>query len=188
MVAFGSLHVTGFASAASPDCCIADTAQSGGGSGPYRTRCRLKAIRLGIIMNGVTGPDGNDQHLVRSINAIRAQGGIALQDGRTIMPDPILVDATPRRLKRWRVRIEVCAMDDRPRCSARRIATTRSISTRRRRHAPRTDPQGDRAGNTSTRRNRSPRRSPKRSICIGARKAAGVRHGVVQDKLWLPAS
>src|SRR5205814_8203236 len=42
-------------------------------------------------MNGVTGRMGTNQHLVRSINAIRAQGGVPLADGRTIMPDPILV-------------------------------------------------------------------------------------------------
>jgi predicted dehydrogenase len=51
----------------------------------------VETIRLGIIMNGVTGRMGTNQHLVRSINAIRAQGGVALRDGRRIMPDPILV-------------------------------------------------------------------------------------------------
>jgi predicted dehydrogenase len=47
--------------------------------------------RIGIIMNGVTGRMGTNQHLVRSINAIRAQGGVRLADGRRIVPDPILV-------------------------------------------------------------------------------------------------
>ncbi|MGE0725844.1 MAG: Gfo/Idh/MocA family protein [Alphaproteobacteria bacterium] len=47
--------------------------------------------RLGIIMNGVTGRMGTNQHLVRSILAIRAQGGVALADGSRVMPDPILV-------------------------------------------------------------------------------------------------
>src|SRR2546430_2465752 len=47
--------------------------------------------RLGIIMNGVTGRMGTNQHLVRSILAIRAQGGVALADGTRVMPDPILV-------------------------------------------------------------------------------------------------
>ena len=47
--------------------------------------------RLGIIMNGVTGRMGTNQHLVRSICAIRAQGGVALDDTRRVMPDPILV-------------------------------------------------------------------------------------------------
>jgi len=31
--------------------------------------------RLGIIMHGVTGRMGMNQHLIRSIVAIRAQGG-----------------------------------------------------------------------------------------------------------------
>src|SRR5690606_30390932 len=47
--------------------------------------------RLGIIMHGVTGRMGTNQHLARSICAIRDQGGVALEDGRRIMPDPILV-------------------------------------------------------------------------------------------------
>ena len=47
--------------------------------------------RLGIIMNGVTGRMGLNQHLVRSIVAIRKQGGVLLSNGDRVMPDPILV-------------------------------------------------------------------------------------------------
>src|SRR3954466_14193593 len=47
--------------------------------------------RLGIIMNGVTGRMGMNQHLIRSIVAIRAQGGVALKNGDRVMPDPILI-------------------------------------------------------------------------------------------------
>ena len=47
--------------------------------------------RLGIIMNGVTGRMGTIQHLVRSILAIRAAGGVVLSDGSRVMPDPVLV-------------------------------------------------------------------------------------------------
>lgn len=47
--------------------------------------------RLGIIMNGVTGRMGLNQHLVRSILAIREQGGVVLKNGDRMMPDPILV-------------------------------------------------------------------------------------------------
>src|SRR5437868_8680493 len=54
--------------------------------------------RLGIIMNGVTGRMGMNQHLIRSINAIRHQGGIALRNGDTVMPDPILVGRNERKL------------------------------------------------------------------------------------------
>ena len=46
---------------------------------------------LGIIMHGITGRMGYNQHLVRSICAIRDQGGVALANGDRIMPDPILV-------------------------------------------------------------------------------------------------
>src|ERR671930_37333 len=47
--------------------------------------------RLGIIMNGITGRMGLNQHLVRSIVAIRNEGGVALANGDRVMPDPILV-------------------------------------------------------------------------------------------------
>ena len=45
--------------------------------------------RLGIIMNGVTGRMGTNQHLVRSILAIREQGGLRIGD-ETYLPEPIL--------------------------------------------------------------------------------------------------
>src|SRR3954471_4392491 len=47
--------------------------------------------RIGIIMHGVTGRMGTNQHLVRSILEIRKQGGVALKNGTRLMPDPILV-------------------------------------------------------------------------------------------------
>ncbi len=47
--------------------------------------------RLGIIMHGVTGRMGLNQHLMRSIVAIRKEGGVALANGDRVMPDPILV-------------------------------------------------------------------------------------------------
>jgi predicted dehydrogenase len=47
--------------------------------------------RIGIIMHGVTGRMGMNQHLIRSVLAIRDQGGVALRDGSRLVPDPILV-------------------------------------------------------------------------------------------------
>src|SRR5260221_6052945 len=47
--------------------------------------------RLGIVMYGVTGRMGLNQHLARSIVAIREQGGVPHQKGARVMPDPILV-------------------------------------------------------------------------------------------------
>jgi predicted dehydrogenase len=46
---------------------------------------------IGIILHGVTGRMGLNQHLVRSVLAIRAQGGVLLSDGRRIQVDPIIV-------------------------------------------------------------------------------------------------
>jgi predicted dehydrogenase len=56
--------------------------------------------RLGIIMNGVTGRMGTNQHLIRSIVAIRTQGGVALKNGDRVMPDPILVGRDAGKLEK----------------------------------------------------------------------------------------
>jgi predicted dehydrogenase len=55
--------------------------------------------RLGVIMNGVTGRMGTNQHLVRSILAIRQQGGVALKNGDRVMPDPILVGRNAEKVE-----------------------------------------------------------------------------------------
>ncbi len=55
--------------------------------------------RIGIIMNGVTGRMGYRQHLVRSILAIREQGGVELSDGTFVQPDPLLVGRNPDKLQ-----------------------------------------------------------------------------------------
>jgi predicted dehydrogenase len=47
--------------------------------------------RLGLIMHGVTGRMGTNQHLIRSIVAIRNEGGVALANGDRVMPDPVLI-------------------------------------------------------------------------------------------------
>ncbi len=54
--------------------------------------------RVGIIMNGVTGRMGTNQHLIRSILAIRDQGGVQVGPDETIMPDPILVGRNRAKL------------------------------------------------------------------------------------------
>lgn len=51
----------------------------------------MKQQRIGIIMHGVTGRMGMNQHLIRSVVAIRDQGGVVLSDGTRLMPDPIIV-------------------------------------------------------------------------------------------------
>ena len=53
--------------------------------------------RIGIIMNGVTGRMGTNQHLLRSIKAIRDQGGLAA-GGDMIFPEPVLVGRNGAKL------------------------------------------------------------------------------------------
>jgi predicted dehydrogenase len=139
---------------------------------------------LGIIMNGVTGRMGTNQHLVRSILAIREQGGVALERRpRDARPDP----GRPQRREGRRAGqgARHRALDDRPR---RRAGQPRRHGVLRRRvHA-------------DARRPAQPRRSrrqahllrkadlgtlERRWIATG-REAAGIKHGVVQDKLFLP--
>jgi predicted dehydrogenase len=56
--------------------------------------------RIGIIMHGVTGRMGYNQHLVRSILAIRDQGGIALKNGDRLVVDPIIVGRDRDKIER----------------------------------------------------------------------------------------
>ncbi len=58
-----------------------------------------KTTTVGIIMNGVTGRMGTNQHLMRSIVEIIKQGGVKVSDTEFIMPDPILVGRNPVKLK-----------------------------------------------------------------------------------------
>ena len=55
--------------------------------------------RLGLIMHGITGRMGLNQHLVRSIAAIRQQGGVLLPDNDRVMPDPILVGRNAEKVE-----------------------------------------------------------------------------------------
>src|SRR5208337_1512281 len=76
--------------------------------------------RIGIVMNGVTGRMGLNQHLIRSILAIRSQGGVRLSDGTMLIPDPVLVGRNENKLKaiadthgvaRWSTDLDRCLAD-----------------------------------------------------------------------------
>ena len=64
----------------------------------------MRERKIGIIMNGVTGRMGTNQHLMRSIVEIIKQGGVLVGSGETIMPDPILVGRDENKLQK------LCAM------------------------------------------------------------------------------
>ncbi len=60
----------------------------------------MTARTLGLIMNGVSGRMGVNQHLIRSVVAIRNQGGVLMKDGSRVMLDPVLVSrSTPDKVK-----------------------------------------------------------------------------------------
>jgi len=74
-------------------------------------------VTMGIIMNGVTGRMGTNQHLARSVMAIREQGGIPLAGGDAIWPEPILVGRSPEKvaalasrfgLQKWSTDLDAC--------------------------------------------------------------------------------
>ena len=54
---------------------------------------------LGIIMHGVTGRMGLNQHLIRSILAIRDQGGVVLANGDRVLPDPVLIGRNAEKIE-----------------------------------------------------------------------------------------
>ncbi|SLN61096.1 Gfo/Idh/MocA family protein [Roseisalinus antarcticus] len=76
--------------------------------------------RIGIIMHGVTGRMGMNQHLIRSVLAIMAEGGVALKDGTMLMPDPIIVGRNADKIEalakkhgvtRWTTDLEAALAD-----------------------------------------------------------------------------
>src|SRR6266487_1524593 len=65
-------------------------------STPYMKNKQVHPV--GVIMNGVTGRMGLNQHLQRSIYALIQQGGVHISDGEAIMPRPLLLGRDPYKL------------------------------------------------------------------------------------------
>ena len=142
--------------------------------------------RLGIIMHGVTGRMGTNQHLIRSICAIRDQGGVALADGTRVMPDPVLAGRNADKLarlakahgvERWSTDIDAALAnkDD--------ILFFDAASTQLR---PTLLKKAIAAGKHVYCEKPVATSLPAALDLYRAAKKAGIKHGVVQDKLWLP--
>src|SRR6478736_483459 len=141
---------------------------------------------IGIVMNGVTGRMGLNQHLVRSIVAIRQQGGVPMPDGTRLMPDPILVGRDERKL----------------RALANKYGIDRISTDLEKALANENDPiyfdatlTQVRAANVRRAIERGKHIYCEKPISVSTEEAldlarlaeqAGVKHGVVQDKLFLP--
>ncbi|AXC12588.1 hypothetical protein ACPOL_3297 [Acidisarcina polymorpha] len=59
----------------------------------------MSTKKIGIIMHGITGRMGYNQHLLQSIVAIRDQGGVALPNGDRVVPDPILLGRNEEKVR-----------------------------------------------------------------------------------------
>ena len=59
----------------------------------------METRSIGVILNGVTGRMGTNQHLVRSILAIMKQGGVKVSDDLRLIPEPILTGRNPEKLR-----------------------------------------------------------------------------------------
>jgi predicted dehydrogenase len=59
----------------------------------------METRRIGILLNGVTGRMGTNQHLIRSIGAIIQQGGIQVRPDLVLMPDPLLLGRNEQKLQ-----------------------------------------------------------------------------------------
>lgn len=142
--------------------------------------------RLGIIMNGVTGRMGTNQHLIRSILAIMKEGGVKLDSGDTVMPDPVLVGRNAEKVEtlakehgvtRWTTDLDgaIANADD--------TLFFDSASTNLRAELLR---KAIDAGKDLYCEKPSAG-TLKDAIDVYQRaEKAGVRHGVVQDKIFLP--
>ena len=141
---------------------------------------------VGIIMNGVTGRMGLNQHLRRSIYAIIKQGGVRISPSEIIMPKPILVGRNAIKLA------EISAE-----CGGLPYSTDLDKALADPANLIYFDSQ------TTDRRAADVRKAiaaGKHIYCekpvsdsleialdlLRTAEKAGVKHGVVQDKLWLP--
>ncbi len=144
------------------------------------------AHTVGVVMNGVTGRMGLNQHLRRSLYAIIHEGGVRLNDTEIILPKPLLVGRNPSKLEAiskefgglpWTTDLAKALADpeysiyfDAQTTDRRAEAVRQAIAAGK--HIYCEKPV---AGDLST------------ALDLYRRaQAAGVKHGVVQDKLWLP--
>jgi predicted dehydrogenase len=139
-----------------------------------------------VALNGVTGRMGYRQHLVRSLLSIREQGGVPLDDGTVIYPEPVLVGRNEQRLRaiaerhgleRWTTSLDEVLSDpavevyfDTQVTSAREPSLAKAIAAGK--HVYTEKPVAESLDGALR--------------LAAAAREAGITHGVVQDKLFLP--
>jgi predicted dehydrogenase len=146
----------------------------------------MGARTLGVVMNGVTGRMGHRQHLVRSVLAINSEGGVTLSDGSRVLLKPVLVGRSEQKLRDlaerhgvadWTTDLDKALADpdnviyfDAQVTQARVAAVMKAIQAGK--HVYAEKPTAENLDDAI-------------ALAEAARKA-GVKNGVVQDKLFLP--
>jgi predicted dehydrogenase len=146
----------------------------------------MGARTLGVVMNGVTGRMGHRQHLVRSVLAINSEGGVTLSDGSRVLLKPVLVGRSEQKLRDlaerhgiadWTTDLDKALADpdnviyfDAQVTQARVAAVMKAIKAGKHIYAEK--PTAETFDDAV-------------ALAEAARKA-GVKNGVVQDKLFLP--
>jgi predicted dehydrogenase len=146
----------------------------------------MKTITIGIIMNGVTGRMGTNQHLLRSIMPIIRQGGVKVGTDTVIMPEPLLVGRNKDKLEavaksaglsRWSTDLDAALSDPKLSVYFDAQGTQQRAPSIQRAIAAGKNIYCEKPIATST--------AEAYDLYAQARKK-GVKNGVVQDKLWLP--
>lgn len=146
----------------------------------------MKQHTIGIIMNGVTGRMGTNQHLLRSIAEIIRQGGVKIGNGEVIMPDPILVGRDAAKLEK------LCAQS-----GIEAMTTNLNEALNNSHYSVYFDAQvtGRRADAVRQAIKAGKHIYCEKPVAVDTPTAlelydlctkAGLKNGVVQDKLWLP--
>lgn len=146
----------------------------------------MKEHKIGIIMNGVTGRMGTNQHLMRSLVEIIKQGGVKTGTSETIIPDPVLVGRDENKLKK------LCSISGIEKMSSDLDSVLKDPA-----YSVYFDAQ------VTGRRSDAVKKAVKagkhiyceKPVAVSTNEAmelyefckkAGLKNGVVQDKLWLP--
>jgi predicted dehydrogenase len=142
--------------------------------------------KIGVILSGVTGRMGTNQHLDRSILAIIRQGGVKVSADLTIMPDPILVGRNQKKLtalserfgvERWTTKLDEALADD-----YNEIFFDSSTTQLRVKFVE----QAVKAGKAVYCEKPTATTTEEAYRLYALCRDAGLKNGVVQDKLWLP--
>ena len=147
---------------------------------------QTKTHRIGIVMNGVTGRMGTNQHLMRSLVAIIRQGGLRVGAEEVILPDPILVGRNAAKLERlaelsgvtrWTTDLDSALSDPHyiiyfdAQTTDLRVASVRKAIA---------------AGKHIYCEKPTALTTAEAFELWDLARRAGLKNGVVQDKLWLP--